>query len=125
MQCPLLVQNLKEGSLLPDICECMAALENEDQDTLCRYLIEPLTATGEDAMNTDLTKEHYSAQFKEILDIFQNLVCARLLSKTSSATGLGPNSDAVVIDATKCIAALCKFEYFITDPCYQIPTVPI
>lgn len=111
--------------MLPDICECIAGLENEEQDTLCRYLTEPLTASGEDAMNTDLTKEHYSAQFKEILDIFQNLVCARLLSKTPSATGLGPNSDSVVIDATKCIAALCKFEYFITDLCYQIQTTSL
>ncbi|CAO3628009.1 unnamed protein product [Mucor hiemalis] len=107
-QNPLFLQNQKESTLLPDICECIAVLENKEQDILCRYLTEPLTANDDNAMHTDLTKEHYSAQFKDILDVFQNLVCARLSSRTPSTTGLGPNSDSVVIDATKCIAALYR-----------------
>jgi hypothetical protein len=97
-----------EQDLLPEISEFIAASLNiEYQDRLFKYLIEPpIPNNDENAMNIDITRDHYTNQFKIILDIFQKLICKRLLSRSSSG-GFSPNSDPVVIDATKCIAALC------------------
>jgi hypothetical protein len=77
-------------------------------------LIEPAISTDEDTMNIDITKEHYTTQFKLILEIYQQLVSKSLSSKTPSSTSSSssPNSDPVVIDATKCIAAMCKLICF-------------
>lgn len=106
------VEDSHENSLLPDICEFMAALDPEHQDILCRYLVEPPISNDENTMNIDITKEHYISQFKKILKNFQQLVSRRLLSRVPSSGGFSPNSDPVVIDATKCIAAMCKFHQF-------------
>lgn len=57
----------------------------------------------------DITKEQYTAQFKDILDIYQQLVCKRLLARLPCTTGFSPNSDPVVIDVTKCIAVMCRY----------------
>lgn len=103
------VDNLHENSLLPDICEFIATLDSEHQDKLCRYLVEPPISTDENTMNIDITQDHYISQFRKILKLFQQLVSKRLLSRLPSSGGSSPNSDPVVIDATKCIAALCKF----------------
>lgn len=102
------IEDAHENALLPDLCEFIAALDSEYQDKLCNYLIEPSITT----MNIDITQEHYISQFRNILMLFQHLVSTRLLSRipsSSTTTGFSPNSDPVVIDATKCIAALCKF----------------
>ncbi|KAG2232848.1 hypothetical protein INT48_006300 [Thamnidium elegans] len=95
----------QETSLLPDICEFIAALDPTRQDILCRYLIEPELPSN--TMLIDLTRDHYVSCFKKTLQLFQQLVCRRLLSRTS-LSGFSPNSDPVVIDATKCIAVLYR-----------------
>ncbi|KAI9266359.1 hypothetical protein EDC94DRAFT_35995 [Helicostylum pulchrum] len=95
----------QETSLLPDICEFIAALDPTRQDILCRYLIEPELPS--DTMFIDLTRDHYISCFEKTLQLFQQLVCRRLLSRIP-LSGFSPNSDPVVIDATKCIAVLYR-----------------
>jgi hypothetical protein len=92
----------------------MAILDNEHQDLVCQYLVEPIVQNGSnDTMEVDVTKEHYISQFKSLLDLLQQFVCKRLLSRSPSpaqgSSGFSPNSDPAVIDATKCIAVLCKY----------------
>ncbi|KAG2213365.1 hypothetical protein INT47_009038 [Mucor saturninus] len=110
-QSPMAVEDSHENSLLPDLCEFMAALDSEHQDKLCNYLIEPSISTDKNTMNIDMTQDQYIIQFRHILKILQQLVSTRLLSRvpsSSSTSGFSPNSDPVVIDATKCIAALYR-----------------
>lgn len=108
--------------LLPDICQVMSNLETSKQEQLCYYLIEPCLNEDDeegDQMNIDIDELAYANQFKNILSIFQQFLSYRLENRSSSSDFSGSssgsnsnrlnlNSDEVVIDTTKCIAALCK-----------------
>lgn len=106
--------NGQDDGLLTELCEVIVILDKEHQDLVCQYLVEPIITQngGDDTMQVDITKEQYISQFKLLLDLLQQFVCKRLLSRSPSPTqgssGFSPNSDPAVIDATKCIAILCK-----------------
>lgn len=103
----------EQQSLLPELCEFIASLSAEYQGRLIKYLILPPISNDENTMHVDITKDDYIDQFRNLLDILQQLVCKRLLSRATAAINgsTSPNSDPVVIDATKCIAALCKYPW--------------
>lgn len=110
----MLINDYNNG-LLAELCEVIAILDKEHQDLVCHYLVEPMTVHnrhGDDMMLIDTTKEQYASHFKLLLDLLQEFICKRLLSRSPSSTqgssGFSPNSDPAVIDATKCIAVLCK-----------------
>lgn len=69
------------------MCGFIVTLSTEDQDRLFKYL------TCEEEV-----------QFREILQLFQEFVSKKLQSRTSGNT----YPDSPVVDATKCIAILCK-----------------
>jgi hypothetical protein len=87
-------------------------LEPDVQDQLFRFLIEPVVSNDENTMHIEITKNDYTQQFRKILNLYQQFVRKRLLyrspSSNSNSGGFSPNSDPSVIDATKCLAALCK-----------------
>lgn len=115
-QCNFLLDDQFDTSAFPEICEAIVSLDTDLQDQLCRYLVEPIVANDESTMHLDIAKEDYAHQFRKTLDLFQQFVRKRLLyrspSSNSPSNGFSPNSDPSVIDATKCIAALCEcFNY--------------
>lgn len=87
------VNNTKH--LLQEVCGFIVKLNTEEQDKLFRYLIEPTPEDQDD-----------SSQFKHVLQIFQSFLSKRLQLRTGNSEGVYP--DASVVDATKCIAVLCK-----------------
>lgn len=97
-QCREFVDVNSTKHLLQEICGFIIKLSKEEQDRLFRYLIEP---TPED--QDDLS------QFRHMLQIFQSFLSKRLQLRTGNPGGVYP--DVSVIDATKCIAVLCKTYY--------------
>ncbi|KAI8881104.1 hypothetical protein K501DRAFT_189738, partial [Backusella circina FSU 941] len=106
-QCSAFTEAQGENNLLDSLCELIVGLTKEQQELVCSYLVLPLDgAKDENSMEVDITANDYASQFKFILNIFHEIIRARLLSRISGGSSFSPNSDPVIMDATKCIAIL-------------------
>lgn len=98
---------------MTEICEFIANISTHLQDILCQYLLEEEkeeenldTQSATETTTTTITLS--KAIFKSLLAIFHHMVQIRVLLRTTSTTNLSPNSDTMVIDATKCLAMTCN-----------------
>ncbi|CAO3617098.1 unnamed protein product [Cunninghamella echinulata] len=104
-QCPVYVDILYPNNLLTEICEFIANISTHLQDILCQYLLEEEKEEHLDTQSVTTTTITLSKTiFKSLLAIFHHMVQIRVLLRTTSTTNLSPNSDTMVIDATKCLA---------------------
>ena len=68
------------------------------QDLLVKYLIEPIPDSEDSS----------EALFISLLDTFHQLIRIRLVGRSPKDKKVSPYQDSPVINATKCIAILCK-----------------
>ncbi|KAI8387412.1 hypothetical protein BD560DRAFT_382404 [Blakeslea trispora] len=91
---------LTEGEycLLSEISDMLSNLNEQDGDRFFGFIIEPQSPT--DSVVT---------QFRQLLNVFQQFVSKRLLSRSNhQAGGFSPHSDVAMMNATKCISILYR-----------------
>jgi hypothetical protein len=104
------------------MCELIVGLTKEQQVSLCRYLVHPLDGPAdENSMDVDIVANNYESQFLFTLYTFHHLIRTRLLSRISGGSSFSPNSEPVIMNATKCIAILCMSLHSLNSILYSNP----
>ncbi|KAI7868452.1 hypothetical protein BDF14DRAFT_1982473 [Spinellus fusiger] len=109
-QCVLFEREISTTMTI-NLCGVIASLCHTLQDVLCIYLIEDSTLSR--SSSEKLSKDTFSF----LLDLFHNVVrnCMSQPSESDASTrrlpetSLTPNSNPAVIDATRCLAMLYRF----------------